>query len=138
MMWQMRFGVIGLALSAAACGASHRSVASPTPKASTAASRPAPERDGVPVQIYNQNFSDMNIYFVNGGQRWLLGRVGGLLKATLTIPPGIAMGDAQVRLLAEPIGGNAPITTPLLVVPPGQTVYWTIGSDQTSSSVSAG
>jgi hypothetical protein len=138
-MWQMRFGLIGLALSAAACGASHRSVEGPTPEPNSAgASRPAIEEEGVPVQINNQNFSDMNIYVVDGGQQWLLGQVGGLLKGTLTIPAGVARGDARLRLLAAPIGERKPITTPLLVVPPGQTVYWTIGSDQTSSTVSTG
>jgi hypothetical protein len=90
------------------------------------------------VLIDNQNFSDMNVYFVSGGQRWLLGQVGGLTRVTLDIPVGIARADAQVRLLADPIGGTRPITTPVLTVPAGQRVYWTIGSDAATSSASAG
>ena len=88
--------------------------------------------------IDNQNFNDMNIYLVSDGQRWLIGQVSGLTKAALDIPVGIARADARVRLLADPIGGSLPITTPVLIVPPGQTVYWTIGSDAASSSASAG
>jgi hypothetical protein len=67
-----------------------------------------------------------------------LGQVGGLTKTTLDIPVGMRSADARVRLLADPIGGTGPITTPELVVPAGQTVYWTIGSDAATSSASAG
>jgi hypothetical protein len=46
--------------------------------------------------------------------------------------------DLRVKLLAEPIGGNRPFTTPVLIVPRGQTVYWTIGTDPSTSSASTG
>jgi hypothetical protein len=89
------------------------------------------------VQIDNQNYSDMEIYVVRSGQRLLLGQAGGLTKTTLTIRNGVG-GDGRVRLVAEPIGGAGPISTPTLIVPQGQRIFWTIGSDPTTSTATAG
>jgi hypothetical protein len=127
-MWQLRVGVIVLLGLSTACGASR----------STVASEPRPSSNDISVQIDNQNFSDMNIYVVNSGQRWLLGWAGGLAKTTLTIPNGAANSDGRVRLLADPIGGTRRITTPTLIVPQGQSIFWTIGSDPASSTASTG
>lgn len=79
----------------------------------------------------------MDIYVVSSGQRWLVGQAGGLTKTTLTIRNALR-GGGRVRLLAEPIGGAAPITTPTLIIPPGQTIFWTIGSDPATSTASTG
>jgi hypothetical protein len=89
------------------------------------------------VQINNQNFSDMDIYVVRNGERWLIGQAGGLTKTTLTIR-GAIRGDGRVRLLADPVGEARPIATPTLVVPRGQSIFWTIGSDLATSTASTG
>jgi hypothetical protein len=80
----------------------------------------------------------MNIYLVNGGQRFLLGQAGGLTRTTLTISEGLAPIDGRLRLEADPVGASPPVFTPELVVSPGQSVYWTIGSDPEMSSASTG
>ena len=124
-----------LALSAASCASNTSDQAGPAPLEradNAAASR------GVEVQIDNQNLSDMSVYLLKGGSRWLVGQAGGLSKSTLTIPAGVAPTDLRVRLLADPIGGNRAITTPLLIVPHGQRVYWTIGSEPATSSATTG
>ena len=126
-MWQLRVGLIGLLGLSAACGASR----------APETSGPVSSSNEIPVQIDNQNFSDMNIYIVRGGQRWLVGQAGGLTKTTLTIRSALR-GDGRVRLMAEPIGGTAPIATPTLLVPRGQSIFWTIGSDLATSTASAG
>jgi hypothetical protein len=126
-MRHVRAGLIVLLGLSSACGASRTA---PT-------SNPEPSSDEIPVQIDNQNFSDMEIYVVRNGQRLLIGQAGGLTKTTLTIR-NPARGDGRVRLLAEPIGGARPIATPTLVVPPGQSIFWTIGSDLTTSTASTG
>ena len=118
-----------LLLLAAGCAGSPGPATSPGPEAWDRA---------IDVQVDNQNFYDMNVYLVTGGTRWLVGRVGGLTKGTLTIPASLAPADQRVRLSAEAIGGQRPIITPTLVVPPGEQVYWTIGSDPSMSTVSAG
>ena len=93
---------------------------------------------GLQVQVDNQNINDMNIYLLRSGSRFLVGQAGGLTKTTLTIPEAMSPGDVRVRLIAVPIGGSRPITTPVLIVPPGQRVYWSIGSDPSTSTASAG
>jgi hypothetical protein len=128
-MLQSRYWVIGLLLMAVGCGTAPQPSTTPAPQN---------ESGGYPVRIHNQNFSDMNIYVVNGGQHWLLGTAGGLTETTLEIPRGVASVDGQVRLEAEPIGSSQTIFTPVLVVAPGQSVYWTIGSDPAMSSASTG
>ncbi len=128
-MRHARYWLVGLLLATAGCGAATRPETTPTPEAKSG---------GLPVQVDNQNFSDMNIYLVNGGQRWLLGQAGGLTRTTLTVPEGVAPGDGRVRLEADPIGGSPPVFTPVLVVSPGQSVYWTIGSDPEMSTASTG
>ena len=126
-MWQLRLGLIGLLGLSAACGASRAPVTS---------AEVSPSNE-ISVQIDNQNYSDMEIYVVRSGQRWLLGQAGGLTKTTLTIRNTVG-GDGRVRLVAEPIGGAAPISTPTLIVPQGQRIFWTIGSDPTTSTATAG
>ena len=136
-MWTARMGLLGLVALAAGCGASRSSTAEPTPKQESGA-----ETDGavqpVKVQIDNQNYSDMSIYLVNDGTRVLVGSAPGLTKTTLSLPAGSRRTNWRVRLLADPIGGSAAIGTPSLLVAPGQSVYWTIGSDPASSFASAG
>jgi hypothetical protein len=92
----------------------------------------------IAVQVDNQNFNDMDVYLMHDGARWLLGQVGGMTEATLTVPAGLAPADQRVRFRAEAIGGSGATTTPLLIVPPGEQVYWTIGADPAMSSASAG
>ena len=125
-----------LLLTAAGCAHSPAPAASPSPitdgNDSTRPSR------ALAVQVDNQNFSDMNVYLVSGGTRWLVGNVAGLTKATLTIPAGVVPADQRVRLRAQPIGAPGSISTPTLIVPPGEQVYWTIGSDPAMSTASAG
>jgi hypothetical protein len=138
-MWTVRAGLVGLVTLSAACGASRSSPASPEPKPGTAAAEAAESgRSKTRVEIDNQNYSDMNIYLIDQGTRVLLGSASGLSKTTLLIPAGIARGNWEVRLLADPIGGTSPIRTPELLVAPGQSVYWTIGSDPANSFASAG
>jgi hypothetical protein len=123
-----------LLLLAAGCSRSPAPAASPSPVASSSNR----SSQGIPIQIDNQNFNEMNVYLVTRGSRWLVGNVGAMTKATLTIPPALAPADQRVRLRAEAIGGSGATTTPTLMVPSGQQVYWTIGSDPATSTASAG
>ena len=124
-------------LLAAGCAKSPAPAAGPAPLPSASAESTRTERS-IDIQVDNQNFNDMNVYLMTSGTRWLVGKVGGMTKGTLTIPASLAPADQRVRLRAESIGGHGAITTPTLIVPPGQQVYWTIGSDPSMSTASAG
>ena len=128
---------LALLLLAAGCARSPAPVtgAAPMPTSESSGERASRE---IPIQVNNQNFNAMDVYLLKDGARWLLGQVGGLTTATLSVPANLAPSDLRVRLRAEPIGGAAATTTPLLLVSPGQQVYWTIGSDPSMSSASAG
>ena len=137
-MKDLRAGItVFVMLAAAGCAASHApgEATGPAPVGRADSARGA---TGLQVQIDNQNISDMNIYLVRSGSRWLVGQASGLSKTTLTIPEAMTPTDLRVRLIADPIGGSRTIATPVLVVPPGQSVYWSIGSDPSMSTASAG
>ncbi len=129
-----RSSFILAAMAVLAAGCSRTPDLSPTPAVSADARA---SRQAIPVQVSNQNYNTMNVYLVRQGARWLVGQVNGLSDSTITIPASLAPADHQVRLRAEAIGGGA-ITTPLLIVPAGERVYWTLGSDLSTSTVSAG
>ena len=102
-MKDLRAGMtVFLMLAVAAC-ASHApaETAGPAPASRADSTR---KSTGLKVQIDNQNISDMSIYLVRTGSRFLVGQAGGLSKTTLTIPEGITPPDLRVRLIAEPIG----------------------------------
>jgi hypothetical protein len=133
MMSTTRAGLGLLLLLSGACASNTSNEAGPAPVEDSRAGR-----DAIEVQVDNQNLSDMNVYLVKGGSRWLVGQASGLKKSTLTIPGSSVSADARVRLVADPIGGARTIATPTLVVPQGQRIYWTIGSDLSMSNASAG
>jgi hypothetical protein len=120
---------------AAACAGS-------TTSSGAAGAAPAPDSTGsvtgMQVVIDNQNFNDMNVYFVKAGSRILIGRAASMKTSTLTIPSAVTPADLRVALVAVPPGGSRPITAPSTIVPAGQRLYWTIGSDPSMSTVSTG
>jgi hypothetical protein len=135
-MTKLRAGMaVALMLAAAGCASHAPDEAGPAPMSRADSAR---DSTGLQVQIDNQNINDMSIYLLRTGSRFLVGQAGGLSKTMLTIPEGITPTDLRVRLLAEPIGGSRPIATPVLIVPSGQRIYWSIGSDPATSTASAG
>ena len=125
---RVSFTLAAMALLAAAC--SRTPDLSPEPDARSS-------MQAIPVQVTNQNFNTMSIYLVRQGTRYLIGQIYGLGDTTITIPASLTPPDHQIRLRAEAIGGGA-TTTPTLIVPPGQRIYWTLGADLSISTASAG
>ena len=135
-MKELRAGMaVFLMLAAAACASHAPDQAGPAPISRADSAR---DSTGLQVQIDNQNINDMSIYLLRSGSRFLVGQAGWLSKTTLMIPEGMTPTDLRVRLIAEPIGGSRPIATPVLIVPHGQRIYWSIGSDPATSTASAG
>ena len=132
-MRELRAGLSLLLLMSAACASNaSRNAAGAAPMES------AKTASGIDVEIDNQNLSDMSIYLLKNSSRWLVGQAGGLRKTTITIPASLAPADLHVRLLAEPIGATLRVFTPSLLVPHGQRIYWSMGSDPSMSIASTG
>lgn len=101
-----------LALAALAC---HRRVTEPlNPLAETA------------VTVDNQNFLDMNVYIVRGGQRIRLGMVPGLSKQILMVKPELIGYGTEVQFEVHPIGGRGNPITETISVKPGDVIQLTI------------
>jgi hypothetical protein len=98
---------------------------------------PAPSA-GLQVVIDNQNINALNIYLLSDGSRVLVGRADALRTSTLTIPESVTPSNGQITLLAVSPGAGRPIPSPTTVVPRGQRLYWSIGSDPSLSTTSTG
>src|ERR1044072_3673602 len=94
-MSTMRAGLGLLLLLSGACASNTSNESGPAPAEDTRTGR-----DAIEVQVDNQNLSDMNVYLVKGGSRWLVGQASGLKKSTLTIPGSAVTAESRVRLVA--------------------------------------
>jgi hypothetical protein len=109
----MRGAFLALALLTAACG---HAAQSRTPE-------PGPKTT---VKVQNQNFLDMVVYVLSGGQRIRLGTVGGLSMQILTLPDYIVRGSGQLQFELHPIGGRANPRSETISVRPGDEVELTV------------
>src|SRR2546426_12578669 len=65
----------------------------------------------VAVSVDNQNFLDMNVFLIRGGQRIRLGTVPGLTSRTLMVRPELVGYGTELQFELHPIGGRAnPVT----------------------------
>jgi hypothetical protein len=77
------------------------------------------------LRVENQNFLDMNVYVLSGGQRIRLGTVPGLSTQVFTIPAYIVRG-AALQFAVHPIGGLANPRTETISAQPGEEIRLTI------------
>ncbi|HEX8394480.1 MAG TPA: hypothetical protein VF665_19190 [Longimicrobium sp.] len=96
---------------------------------------PAPRRGPVRLVLANQNFADMNIYATEVGRRTRVGMVTGNSTATLAVS-GSLFPTGQLNLIAVPIGGRGRASTGPLLVRGGETVYFTITPQLSTSYAS--
>jgi hypothetical protein len=71
---------------------------------------------------------------VSDGLATRLGTVNGNNSRIFTLNPSLAVRD--LRIVATPIGGNGQASTGEVIVSPGQTIEFRIGSTLRNSSVS--
>ncbi len=99
-------------LAAAAC---HRAAVAPiNPQAEVA------------VNVDNQNFLDMNVFLVRGGQRIRLGTVPGLTSRILMVRPDLVGYGTELRFELHPIGGRSNPVSETISVRPGDVIQLTI------------
>jgi len=100
------------ALTAAAC---HRGAVAPiNPQAEVA------------VSVENQNFLDMNVFLIRGGQRLRLGMVPGLTSRILMVRPELIGYGAELQFELHPIGGRENPVSETITVHPGDVIHLTI------------
>jgi hypothetical protein len=121
---------LAIALFAAFAAASAASACSHTGQA---AGDLAPA-SAIGLNVTNQNFLDMDVYAVSDGLATRLGTVNGNNSRIFTLNPSLAVRD--LRIVATPIGGNGQASTGEVIVSPGQTIEFRIGSTLRNSSVS--
>ncbi len=80
----------------------------------------------VAVSVDNQNFLDMDVFIVRGGQRIRLGMVPGISSRVLMVRPELIGYGQDVRFEVHPIGGRANPITETIAVRPGDVVHLTI------------
>lgn len=92
----------------------------PTDQAASPAPSPNPEpRIPVVLRVTNSNWSDVRIYLVRGTMWMRLGTVTTNNTVEFTIPGDFLSGASTVTLVAEPVAGRAPWTTPLPAISEG-------------------
>ena len=109
----MRGALLTLALLSAGCSHTARS-GTPEPQAKTT------------VRVRNQNFLDMDVFVLQGGQRIRLGMVGGLSTQVFTLPDYVLRGSQQLQFELHPIGGRANPRSETISVQPGDEVELTV------------
>jgi hypothetical protein len=105
---------LGLVLLAVACGRAPKTGDDPAPRAETA------------VQVQNQNYLDMNVYVVRGGQRVRLGTVTGLSTQIFMLRPDMIGPASDVQFEIHPIGGRRNTRSETISVQPGDVIELTI------------
>ena len=80
----------------------------------------------VALNVDNQNFLDMTVYLVRGGQRIRLGTVPGLSSRTIMLRPEYVGYGADLQVEVHPIGGQGNPITESISVHPGDVIRLTI------------
>jgi hypothetical protein len=135
-MSNVRVVVAGLLLLLGGCSAARSAPEAPAPSSRADAVKTAKAGGTIPIEIDNQNFNDVDVYLIDQGAPVYLGSATSYTTTMLQIPAGSLVDPAQVRLLAHPVGGSSEFRTPKLLVAPGKSVHWTIGTDAATSVAS--
>lgn len=111
-MMQLRYALVLVGFAAVGCH--RRAVAPINPQAEVA------------VTVDNQNFLDMTVYLIRGGQRIRLGMVPGLTKQILMVNPDLVGYGTDLRFEVHPIGGRGNPISETISVKPGDVINLTI------------
>lgn len=90
------------------------------------AGAPLNPRAEVAVTVENQNFLDMDVFLIRGGQRVRLGMVPGLSSRMLMVRPELIGYGTEVQFELHPIGGRGNPLSETISVRPGDVIHLTI------------
>jgi hypothetical protein len=86
------------------------------------AGAPLNPRAEVAVKVENQNFLDMDVFLIRGGQRIRLGMVPGLSSRILMVRPELVGYGTELRFELHPIGGRSNPISETITVRPGDVI----------------
>ena len=78
------------------------------------------------MSVENQNFLDMNVFLIRGGQRIRLGMVPGLTSHILMVRPELIGYGTELQFELHPIGGRSNPVSETITVHPGDVIHLTI------------
>jgi len=90
------------------------------------AAAPLNPRAELAVTVDNQNFLDMDVFIIRGGQRLRLGMVPGISSRILMVRPELIGYGTEVQFEVHPIGGRGTPITETISVRPGDVIRLTI------------
>jgi len=76
----------------------------------------------VMLEVINNNWSDMVVYVIRGGQRVRVLTVVSTTAASIMLPRDLVGPGGEVRVFAHSIGGTARYLSPTVYANPGATV----------------
>ena len=88
----------------------------------------------VGLRVQNNNFLDFDVYAVSQGLPTRLGTVTGNSTRDFVVDGSLVTQD--FRVIATPIGARGQASTGAIIVSPGQTIEFTVGSTLRNSTVS--
>ncbi len=93
-------------------------------------------RQGVTINVVNNNWLDMRVYVIVGSVRYRLGTVNALGRQTLKIPASAVSNGNDIRLVAVPFARRSATTsTREMLVYPGDELEYRIESRLALSSL---
>ncbi len=85
-------------------------------------------RQGVTINVVNNNSHSMRVYVIVGSVRYRLGTVNGLGRQTLQVPASAISIGNDIRLVAVPLGQRSANYSPVRFVSPGDELEYRIES----------
>lgn len=109
------------------------SCASPRPSASPFEGGTRAETTSITIE--NGHSQDMRVFLFRNGTRIPLGRVAGLDRRTLELPPAALAPGGSLWFTAEPIPSGPPHRSSEVLLSPGQRVVFTLAASRNLSRI---
>jgi hypothetical protein len=87
------------------------------------------------VHVSNNHWLDVRVYAVTGGRTWRLGTVTTYTTGTFTLPGQFVDPGHDTQFVAYPIGARTRVTTPGLLLTPGDVIEWRVENNLNLSSL---
>lgn len=87
------------------------------------------------VEVRNNNWADVNVYFIRNGARHRIGFVMSQSNRQFELPSAVLSGSG-VQLFVDPVGSSETWLSSNIAVAPGDAIRWTIENELSLTSYS--